>query len=246
MAAIDVGGDAINRTSFWGSTYTLVSKNNPANFSGKITSVQIWAAAQLLNCEVAIFYAVSGTNLTTRSNATIGTVNSGSLQTFPVDLDVVAGDYIGLYFTGGAAQIEAASSGGLGLLYAAGDNIPCTNVLFTLQAGYIMSLYGTGIQAPAITSLNPDNGIVGTEVVIAGTDFEAAQGTGGVTVDGVAADIGAWGDTEITITIPDGVSVGDVDVVVTTAHSQVSSAATFTVQPGGNPMVKILRMLAVE
>lgn len=39
MAEIDIGSAAINRSAGLGS-YTLIAKENPANYSGKITSVE--------------------------------------------------------------------------------------------------------------------------------------------------------------------------------------------------------------
>ena len=82
--------------------------------------------------------------------------------------------------------------------------------------------------SPTVASIVPATGTEdgGTSVVLTGTNYEAVQGTGGVTVDGNAATIDAWGDTEITITTPAG-TVGLVDVVVTN-----DSAGTVTATNG--------------
>ena len=141
MAAIDIGDVAINRAAEL-TVCTVVNKGNPANLAGKITSVEIWAASQLSNCEVAIFFVVSGNNLSTRSNVTLGTVAAGSKQTFAVNLDVQIGDYIGIYFSAGA--LETASEGS-GIWHVDTlDKIPCTNQLFDSYANFAISLYGTG------------------------------------------------------------------------------------------------------
>lgn len=139
--SIDIGEPAINRGST-ASTYTWVNIGNPANQSGTITSVEIWANTSLTNCEVATFYVVSGNNLSTRDYELIGSVTAGSKQTFNVNLDVQTGDYIGAYYTAGT--LERDSSGFAGCWMKTGDNIPCTNALFTLQDGNAISLYGTG------------------------------------------------------------------------------------------------------
>ena len=139
--AIDIGSPAINRAS-WISYQTSVQKTNPANASGKITSVEIWAYSNMSNCEVATFYVVSGNNLSTRDTQAIGSVSSGSKQTFEVDLNVQEGDYIGIYYETGGIEMDV--SGGAGKWYKSGDNIPCTDVTFGFSAGHIMSLYGTG------------------------------------------------------------------------------------------------------
>ena len=83
---------------------------------------------------------------------------------------------------------------------------------------------------PAITLLNPDHGAIGDSVVITGTTFEAAQGTGGVTFNGVPATVTAWSDTSITVTVPVGATTGD--VVVTNNTGDASAAgSTWTLDP---------------
>ena len=142
---IYIGAPAIDRGTILG-VYTLIN-NNSANESGKITSVEIWADNNLANCEVATFYRPDPggfpNNFTTRDTEFIGSVTADSKQTFPVDLDVVAGDYIGMYYTSG--NIERDSSGCDGFWYKSGDNIPCTDITFTNLATSAVSLYGTGI-----------------------------------------------------------------------------------------------------
>lgn len=142
MAVIDVGEAAINRADTI-SARTIVFKNNPANLSGTITSVEIYAASALTACEFASFYVVSGDNLSTRDNVTIGDVSVGYTQ-HGVSFEIQAGDYIGIYFSGG--YLDAETTGGDGVWYSGSgvDLIPCTNQLFSTTTGYILSLYGTG------------------------------------------------------------------------------------------------------
>ncbi|MBA7591969.1 hypothetical protein ES708_34140 [subsurface metagenome] len=98
---------AINRASS-DSGYTNVNIGNPANASGKITSVEIWANTILFDCKVGIFYVVSGNILSTRDWVQIGTVTAGAKKTFEVDLEVEEGDYIGICQEG---DIEYDTSG---------------------------------------------------------------------------------------------------------------------------------------
>lgn len=146
---VDIGSPAIDgNTSYSG---TLVDKNNPANYSGTITSVELWANEALAGCKIATFFVESGNNLTTRDYETIqidgqdaGVVPAGSKQTASVSLDVEEGDYIGLYFTAG--KIDINESGALKPWFTAVDNIPCENVAFdSFIANYQISLYGTGV-----------------------------------------------------------------------------------------------------
>lgn len=144
MAAIDVGAEAINRGATLGSS-TIISKDNPANLSGTITQVEIYTNSELTNVEVAIFEEVSPDTFTTRSNVTLGTVAAG-YTSHVVSLAVVAGDYIGIFHSGG---IDKDNSGGAGVWNALGlDKIPCTNELFgTFYANNRLSLKGTGAEA---------------------------------------------------------------------------------------------------
>jgi hypothetical protein len=143
--AIDVGSEALIGDSYVTQAYTRINLNNPANASGKITSIQIYAVSgyNLVNAEVGIFYAVDATHYTTRDyDDTIGTVTGGGVRTFAVDLDVEIGDYIGIHWDTG--RLAVTSSGGAGGSYASGDTIPCTNQAFSQSGAHLMSLYGTG------------------------------------------------------------------------------------------------------
>ncbi|MBA7588436.1 hypothetical protein ES708_30494 [subsurface metagenome] len=142
---IDIGCPAIDRSASITSGYTEVDKNNPANISGTVNKVEIFAVTgnDMANVEVGIFYEESANRLTTRDSAFIGTVIGGSVQTFDVNLTVVAGDYIGVYFTGG--RLEYDPSGPVGDWRKANDHIPCTNVAFDFYSGRCMSLHGIGI-----------------------------------------------------------------------------------------------------
>lgn len=143
---IDIGMPAINRGTTAPANYTWVNMGIPSNASGTITSVEIWAWGDLTNCEVAIFYVVSGNNLSTRDTEFIGSVTGGSKQVFEVDLEVQEGDYIGMFCTVG--NMEKDGSGFDGLWYKNLDQIPCTNVLFGTYSGDAISLCGTGASIP--------------------------------------------------------------------------------------------------
>ncbi len=80
---------------------------------------------------------------------------------------------------------------------------------------------------PVIDSLTPDRGRVGTLVTIAGSNFEAVQGTGTVTFNGVEASVTSWSDTEIVCTVPVGAATGN--VVVTNDSGNSSAGKVFTV-----------------
>ena len=138
---IDVGEAAINRSASFLSGWTDISKGNPANASGEITSVEIFADAQLYGCKVGIFYKTNGNTLKCRSSCTIGYVYKK--QTFDVSLAVEAGDYIGIYFT--SMYLEGSTSGGAGIWALVGDYCNVDDeATYSLHSTYVISLYGTG------------------------------------------------------------------------------------------------------
>lgn len=142
MAVIDIGPNAIDRASEEGGGYTNVYLDNPANDSGKITKVEIWARNALSGCKVGTFYGTAP-NFTCRDFAIIGDVPAGSKQTFDeLDIEVEAGDYIGAYWVGG--DIESDVAGGAGVYYKQYDQFETGEQGYALAAGYVDSFYGEG------------------------------------------------------------------------------------------------------
>jgi hypothetical protein len=76
-----------------------------------------------------------------------------------------------------------------------------------------------------INSLTPNVGLVGTAVTIAGGGFGVTEGT--VKFNNVTATVTNWADTEITCTVPEGATTGN--VVVTHSAGYSSSGTLFTV-----------------
>ena len=83
---------------------------------------------------------------------------------------------------------------------------------------------------PAIGSLSPASGPVGTSVEITGTSFGAMQGTSTVEFNGTAVVTPtSWSDTSITVPVPVGATTGD---VVVTVEGEASAGVEFTVTLG--------------
>ncbi|MCK4923263.1 MAG: IPT/TIG domain-containing protein [Bacteroidales bacterium] len=78
---------------------------------------------------------------------------------------------------------------------------------------------------PAITTVEPDIGKVGTTVTITGTDFSTTPGDNFVTFGGVGAIVTAATETSITVTVPAGAATGDVVV----KRDAASNGVLFTV-----------------
>lgn len=151
---IDIGAAAINRGATAGY-YTLIATENPANDTGTIDSVGIYAYNNLSNCEVATFEEVDTNTFTTRDSETLGTVTAptdDTPQTFSgLDMDVTAGDYLGMYYSSGEMEIDTSGSG-IWLVLDRADYIPCTSQEFYFLAGRTLSLYGTGETAAGPTA----------------------------------------------------------------------------------------------
>jgi RHS repeat-associated protein len=87
--------------------------------------------------------------------------------------------------------------------------------------------------APFISSLSVTDGPVGTQVLISGANFGAAQGNSRVTLNGMATTINSWSATSITITIPTGATSGNLVVTVAPGMNN-SNPVEFTVT--SNPL----------
>src|SRR5947207_1827852 len=89
--------------------------------------------------------------------------------------------------------------------------------------------------APAITSLNPTTGPVGTAVTITGTNFGATTDT--VTFNGTAASTTSWSATSIVASVPGGATTGN---VVVTVGGIASNGVNFTVgsAPSGITLIQ--------
>jgi len=150
MALIDIGAAATTRGQYSTWNVTQLSVVNPANATGIITSVEIYARTSLEGCRVGTFYLISGTTYKCRDSVVIGAVASGAKRTFPgLSIDVVTGDLIGIYFTAG--QLEQDFSGYDGVYQVAGEHIdPGDQVSYSLLGGDEQSLYGEGEEVAVV------------------------------------------------------------------------------------------------
>lgn len=137
---LDVGNEAIDRAGQIGGELTVVDKFNPANENGTITEVEVWLKNRT-SIKIAIFFAVSGNYLSTRSWVDLGYHDPGYSK-HVVSLPIQAGDFIGLYT--GAGEIKNDETG-IGRWLKGGDFVPCTNVEFFYSVKNTISLKGTGI-----------------------------------------------------------------------------------------------------
>ena len=89
---------------------------------------------------------------------------------------------------------------------------------------------GSVTSPPAITSINPTSGAIGSSVTITGTNLGASQGTSTVTFNGIAATPTSWTATSIVVPVPAGATTGNVAVTV---GGVASNGVSFTVTSPG-------------
>ena len=147
---IDVGMPAINRGTNAGGA-TIFNVGNPANSTGRISTVQIYLETNCTNVEIATFFEVSSGYYSTRDNVALGNQSAG-YSSHNVDLEVQVGDYIGMYASSGNYEYDSTGFNGVRSVF--GDYIPCTNVAFVLDTNGdgAISCYGTGLITINITA----------------------------------------------------------------------------------------------
>jgi RHS repeat-associated protein len=91
------------------------------------------------------------------------------------------------------------------------------------------------VPAPAVNSISPTSGIVGTQVTINGAGFQATKGSSTVSFNGNVATIVSWNDTQIVATVPANALTGPVLVGVNGVGS--NSDVLFSMP---NPMIASL------
>ncbi|GAI92939.1 unnamed protein product, partial [marine sediment metagenome] len=153
VSEIDVGAAPIDRSSLMPHGYTRVDRNNPANASGTLHTVKVFAEINMSNVIVGTFYRPDPIDypnkLKCRDSEVIGHVPAGSEQTFTgLSILIQQDDYIGVYYPYG--NIEATCPGYLGVWWIYGEHIdPGDEATYDLNATRAMSLYGYGdIEAP--------------------------------------------------------------------------------------------------
>jgi hypothetical protein len=159
MGVITIGLTVSNRDSAANFSNSTIIYRNAASATGKINTFNIWVNTDMPNLKIGVF-SKSGSNFTCRSYTTIGTATAGSKSYTGLDLDVVAGDYIGTYWSTGG-KIEADSGGG-NYWFKSGDNFTNGSQSYTDNSGYsddAFSINGTGTSADGPANLKSWNGL---------------------------------------------------------------------------------------
>jgi len=127
---------------------TTVDLNNPANDTGTLDTFEIWAYANMSNVKIGTFSG-SGTTYNDRDYESIGSVTSGSKQTFTgKNCDVASGDFLGIY-ADTSSRLELDADGYSGINIYAGDAFGQGDISYTGISGDAISIYATGATVAA-------------------------------------------------------------------------------------------------
>jgi hypothetical protein len=91
------------------------------------------------------------------------------------------------------------------------------------------------VPPPAVSSISPTSGIVGTQVTINGSGFQATKGSSTVNFGGTLSSVVSWSDSQIVVTVPASALTGPVLVTVNGIGS--NSDVLFTMP---NPVITSL------
>jgi hypothetical protein len=151
MSAIDIGYGAADYDSFRGQGYTTIDKNNPANDTGTLTSVEVFM--YMADCTTASFYWGTFSNRTSTyftsqsQSSNLGKIASGSKQTFTgQSVAVTSGHYIGAYWTSnGDYRIEASGiTGSIPICVEYGNFFGSGEKKYNTSQNRYIGLYATG------------------------------------------------------------------------------------------------------
>lgn len=138
-------------------------------------------------------------------------------------------------FNGIAATVTSTST--IAITTTVPDGAVSGNVTVTTNSmtseGYSFTV--TEPVIPVITSLDPENGKVGSTVIITGTDFSTTPGNNVVSFNGTQATVTASTATSITVFVPAGATTGPVTVTV----DGESNGIVFTVMLANMLVVEI-------
>lgn len=112
---------------------------------------------------------------------------------------------------------------------------PIKAVIFCLLvlAGCEQSQPGPQIGIPSIASFSPEEGVIGTQVTISGTNFSLVPGENSVQFNGKTAEVDSATSTQLIATVPDGAGTGKITVTVNGITA--SSAKDFLIAVKNGP-----------
>ena len=239
-AGIDCGNSssACSSNFLQGSTVTLTAVADPGS------SLTSWDGCDSVNGDVCTVIMTGRKMVTATFNSSgpvFYTLNAvkvnpggGTVSSVPYGID--CGATCSSNFLQGTA-VTVTATAGAGFNFTSWDgcgSVSNNNCMVTMTRNMTITATFTSTappgSAPAISTISPTNGGIGSTVTVTGKYFGATQGASTVKFGGVtAASITTWSDTKIICKVPSGIAAGVVPVVVTVG-AQSSPGKTFTVK----------------
>lgn len=214
----------------------LVSVQGASGYATAGVMIRETLNAGSTNAKTAEWPAYNGIYLDLRSTTGGSTSEPGSKSmTLPYWMKVTRGGSTFTSYTsadgatwtqcGSNQTISMAQSVYIGLEVNSGTTTAVATATFDS-----VSVSTASTPAPAITSISPTSGVVGTQVTITGTGFGSSQGGSLVTLNNTVVAVSSWSNTSISVTIPTGAASGPEPLLVSLAPSMNdSNAASFDV-----------------
>jgi hypothetical protein len=101
-----------------------------------------------------------------------------------------------------------------------------SGVAKVLQGGLESNSFNFTVTTPTISSVTPSGGVAGTTVIIAGSGFGAAQGSGQVWLGSMNGVVTSWSDTQVVAVVAAGAASGKAQIL---QNGVWSNSLSFTV-----------------
>ncbi len=182
----------------------------PGPVAVQITTSQ--GASNAANITVTGRPTITGVSPTSGPAGTQVTVTGTNFGPAPVP------NMTGIYMNSGPFMPVVSWSDSQIVVVVPAGAMPISYVFSVLNNGWGASAWESRFlvtPSPHITSINPTQGAVGTQITITGSGFVDIQNYNQVFIGGVAATVVSWSDTQIVANVPPGAQTGTIYVAVT-------------------------------
>ncbi len=198
------------------------------SFNGSAATVSSWSDAQIIATVPsgattgAVTVVKSGTTSNSNVSFTVGAVavNSVSPVSGPVGTQVQING-------GGFGATQGSSTVTFNGISASVVSWSATQITATVPSAATsgsvkVTVGGVGsnttvtfaIPGPQITGISPTSGVVGTQVTVSGSGFQATRGSSYVSFNGTTATVNSWSDSQVVATVAAGTTTGPVTITV--------------------------------
>lgn len=135
-------------------------------------------------------------------------------------------------FNGTNASVSAATTSQLTVVVPSGattGKISVTVNSNSVTSAADFTVITATTNPPSITSFSPSSGVIGTTVIVTGTNFSTTPSNNTISFNGTVATVTAATTTQLTTTVPTGATTGKISVMVNSTTTAATSTSDFTV-----------------